>query len=247
MTKAIVRPKDSFRLIKDSDKYDILRRYRLGELTSSIAKDKNLDSNVVKDFVAQEIKGLSTIREINKLSTEKMLPTTPINPTTLMNAKFLADVDDKKEIYAYYYAMTGSNEHALKESKLDMYLPKGLAAKTKRYTLGIRGKYIRDIAGIQKYINDIRDTRVKDLDISKSFIQSELVEQLEQLKELAGDDPKYRTNLLKTIELLGRTMAAFSDTLVVQDANPKTGLEMLMKRAREEVGPVTTYEVDLDG
>jgi hypothetical protein len=243
--KASSTPK-SFSTLTDAQKYKVLNRYKLGETIGDIAKSLKVDLDTTKDFIAKEITGLTTVREINKLTEEaRGLPMTPINPSTLMNTKFLEDVDDKKEVYAYYYAMTGSNEHALKESKLDLYLPRSITVKTKRYTLGVRGKFIRDLPGIQSYINDIRDMRVKDLRLDKPFIQSELVEQLEQLKELAGDDPKYRGHLLKTIELLGRTMAAFSDTLVLEEANPKTGLEILMARAKSEISEdVTTYEVD---
>lgn len=239
--------KDSFRSLDDSQRYDILRRYKLGETAATISADMGLNPDSTKEFIANEIKGLSTIQETNKLiSCAEGLPVTPINPTTLMNDKFLEDVDDKKEVYAYYYAMTGSNTHALKESGLDKYLPRGIAAKTKGYTLGIRGKYLRDLPGMQKYINDIRDMRVRDLDLSKSFIQSELVEQLEQLKELASDDPKYRSYLLKTIELLGKTMAAFSDTLIVEEATPKTGLEILMARAKAEAAGDTTITYEME-
>lgn len=236
-------PVDSFLTLTDADRYDILRRYRQGETLVSIAKDKKLEIASLKIFVASEIKNLTTIQEINKLTLDsKGLKTTAVNPTSLLNEKFLEQVDDAKEAYAFYYAMTGSNEHALRESGLDKWLPLGLAANTKRYTLSVRGKFIRDLPGIQKYINEIRDSRLRDMDLGKPYIQSELVEQIEQLKEVSGDDPKYRGHLLKAIELLGRTMEAFSDTIKIEEADPRTGLEILMARAKAEVGGVETYE-----
>ena len=248
MTKAIVKRRvkgeeDSFTSVDDATRYDILRRYRLGETLVSIANLKNLSLDILKVFVSSEIQGLSTIQEINKLTNEaRGLITTVRNPTALMNEKFLDCVDDGKEVYAFYYAMTGSNEHALEQAGLDKWIPTGAGAKTKRYTLSVRGKFIRDLPGIQEYINEIRDKRLKDMDLGKPYIQSELVEQIEQLKEISGDDPKYRSNLLKAIELLGRTMEAFSDKITIEEADPRSGLEILMARAKEEVNGVTVYE-----
>lgn len=249
MTRAVIKRRvigeeDSFNTVSDADRYDILRRYRLGETLVSIANLKNLSLATIKIFVSTEISGLSTIQEINKLTNEaKGLITTVRNPTALMNDKFLENVDDGKEVYAFYYAMTGSNEHALEQAGLDKWIPTGVGAKTKRYTLSVRGKFIRDLPGIQEYINEIRDKRLRDMDLGRPYIQSELVEQIEQLKEISGDDPKYRSNLLKAIELLGRTMEAFSDTIRIEDADPRTGLEILMAKAKAEVsGGVTTYE-----
>lgn len=240
MTRAITkrRPKDakdSFSTLTDSDRYDLLRRYRLGEMVSVIAKSKGLDEELLKQFFSDELKALNTIQEINKLTLESRgIITTASAPVNLINEKFLENVDDKKDAYAYYYAMTGSNEHALREAGLDLWLPKGIGAKTKRYTLSVRGKFIRDLPGITKYINDTRDTRLNDLNLDKSYVQSELVTQIEELKEIAGDDPRYRTNLLKGIELLGRTLSAFTDNIRIEEVNPKSGLEILMKRAKAE-------------
>lgn len=234
---------DSFSTVDDATRYDILRRYRQGESIVSIANLKNLKLETLKIFIANEIRNLTTIQEVNKLTNEERgLITTVRNPIGLINEKFLENVDDAKEVYAFYYAMTGSNEHSLKEAGLDKWLPTTIDARTKRYSLSVRGKFIRDLPGIQEYINEVRDKRLKDLDLGKPFIQSELVEQIEQLKEISGDDPKYRSNLLKAIELLGRTMEAFSDKITIEEADPRSGLEILMAKAKSEINGVTVYE-----
>jgi hypothetical protein len=62
----------------------------------------------------------------------------------------------------------------------------------------------------------------------------ELVGQIEQLKEVVSYEPRQRTNLLKAIELLGRTIGAFVDRLEVEEVDAKSGLQILMERAKKE-------------
>lgn len=230
--------------LTDADRYDIMRRYRLGEPLADIGKQHDVDPKLLTTFISTEIKGLSTIQESNKLiQSQNNLVNVAINPTNVMNEKFLADIPDRAETYAFYYAMTGSNEHALKESGLDKYVPKGVGAKTLKYTLATRGRYLRSLPSVYKLINEIRDQRIIDSDIGKPMVQSELIEQIEQLKELSADDPKYRGHLLKAIELLGKTIPdTFTDKIQIEDVSTKNGLELLMQKAKQQEAGVLTYE-----
>lgn len=228
--------------LTDADRYDILRRYRLGEAVSNIAEHYKIDPDTLTTFLSEDIKGLSTVQETNKLINKSQgLICMPINPVSSMNQKFLDLVPTQAEVYAFYYGMTGSNEYALKESGLDIGLPKGLTVSTKNHTLSVRGKYLRSIPSVSRDIERIRDQKIKDSDVSKPLVQSELLEQIEQLKILAADDPKYRTNLLRAIELLGKTVPdVFSDKIQIEDVSAKNGLEILMKRVKEK--EEITYE-----
>lgn len=253
-TKTIVRRKNpkslykSFTELTDGDRYSMLREYREGISVTNIADSRNLDIQLVKDFFSLEIKHLNTIQETNKLMiSQDHLNTTPVrNPTKLLNDDFLNKVDDIKDAYAYWYAMTGSNEFALKECGVDGGFASHVKARTKRYTLSVRGKYLRGLPGVMDYINEVRDSKLADMELGKSYVQSELVEQIEQLKEIAADDPRYRTAINKNIELLGRTVGAFTDNIKIEEVNAKNGLDILMKKAKAQANGGEEYVQDTD-
>lgn len=229
----VIRKKVPFKDLTDAQRYDIMRMYRLGTTVIDIADKFSVEEAYIKVFINEEINALNTIKETNSLVSEaRGLSLSAINPTKLLNEKFLQNVDDKKEAYAFYYAMTGSNEHALKEAGLDKWLPAKVAANTKRYVFQVRGKYLRSLPGISEYIIQVREDRLKELKLDKKTIQNELLDQLEQLKE--EGDPRQRSNLLKAIDMLGKTVGAFEERIKVEDVSAKSGLELLMEKARAE-------------
>jgi hypothetical protein len=63
----------------------------------------------------------------------------------------------------------------------------------------------------------------------------ELVNQIEELKELSVNDTKHRVNLLKAIEMLGRTIGSFTDRVEVEETDAKSGLEILMAKVKGEI------------
>jgi hypothetical protein len=233
-------------MCSDADKFDILRRFKLGQSYGEIGKSKDIPEVSIKEFIELELRNLNVVAETQRLinTGSVTLSTIKKSPKGFLNEDFLDKVDDAKEAYAFHYAMTGSNEVALAQSGLDQGFPKAIRKEVLRHALAVRGKYMRELPGIQEYINEIREKKIKDLDITKVYIQSELVEQIDQLKELAGDNARYRGHILKAVELLGRTIDAFTDTLRIEEADPKSGLEILMKKAKEEIAGVTTYEAD---
>ena len=46
--------------------------------------------------------------------------------------------------------------------------------------------------------------------------------------------------------MLGRSIGAFTDRIETQETDAKSGLEILMERAKSEVGEVTVYEQEED-
>lgn len=239
-----------FKTITDAQRYDIIRKYRLGTTVTSIAEEYKLEEQDVKIFVNDEINALNTIKETNSLiNSAQGLVLTSINPTKMLNKSFLSNVDDKKEAYAYYFAMTGSNEEALKQSGLDKWIPLKTLEVSKRYIFTVRGKYLRDIPEVKKYIDAVREERLKELKVDKKTIQSDLIEQIEQMKELAGDDNRMRNPLLKAIELLGKTIGSFQENIRVEEVSAKSGLEILMSRVKGEIeegvsSDSEVYEID---
>jgi hypothetical protein len=238
--QTIRRRKDGSEVVylEDGQKYDILRRYRAGEAALSIANSYNISEEQLRNFISTEIKSLNTIQETNKLIQEQQgLPMrAQRNPSELMNERFLQEVPDRIDAYLYYFAITGSNIHALKHSGLDSFLPAKIPEETKRYALSIRGHYLRSLPGSADLVNQLRDQKLRDANIEKPYVQSELIDQIEQMKELSIDDPKnYRGHMLKAIELLGKTIGAFQENIRVEEVSTKSGLDLLMEKCRSEV------------
>ncbi len=76
--------------------------------------------------------------------------------------------------------------------------------------------------------------------VSKEYVQSELVSQLEELKEVCIDDPRQRSNLLKTVELLGRSIGAFSDKIQVEEVSPNQALDKLIEMSKNSIVSIKT-------
>ncbi len=240
----ILRKKEDkipFKDIDDAQRYDILRKYRLGTQVKQIAGEYNIEEAQLKTFISSELKGLNTIKETNELinSTQGLLTNT-IDPTKMLNKGFLDNVDDKKDAYAYYYAMTGSNEEALRQSGLNKWIPRGTPESSKRYIFSVRGKYLRDLAPVASYISQVRADRIKELKVTKPDIQHMTLEQIEELRELVADDNRLRKPLLDAIKMLGQTIGAFTENIKVEEVSAKSGLELLMEKAKQEAEESTT-------
>ena len=54
-------------------------------------------------------------------------------------------------------------------------------------------------------------------------------------------EPRQRGNLLKSLEMLGRTIGSFTDRVEVEETDAKSGLDILMEKIKDEEG-VATYE-----
>lgn len=231
--------------LTDADKYTILKLYKTGTTPADIAKQyPGKTSKDIRDFIYEELNDLNTMKATMQIVNKP--PSLPANMTETMNEKFFAEVPNRSDAYAFYFGMTGSNEYALEASGLDLGIPKTLSAKTRKYALMVRGKYLRELPSVRKYIEELQERKLKDADIEKPQVQSEILAQIEEMKELAADDPRYRGHLLKAIEMLGKTIGAFQDNVKIEDATTKSGLELLMEKAKSSITIEDGYEV-LDG
>ena len=225
--------------LTDAEKYNILLQYSQGIPIKTIAAEVGRDTHSISSLIDQTISALSSVKETNDLlkvqctaDFQKIQGTTP---TKFLSSEFLHAIPEFAEVYAYYYAQTGDNKFSLQQSQLDKGIPFRMPKQTKDYVLRVRGQYLRDIPQVKRYIKEIQDRRIQEYRIEKPQVQMELVHQVEELKEAAAKEPRQRGNLLKAIELLGRTIGAFTDRVEVEEVNAKSGLQMILEKARKEV------------
>ena len=233
--------------LTDAQKYKILLDYSKGVAVRDIAAEVGRDRRFISNMIQQTLKEMNTIRETNDLivgtSETKMTLQRGINPTKFLTQDFLSLIETKGEMYAYYFGKTSDNVFALKQSGLDQGIAPNLKQQTKQYVYRIRGQFLREIPEIKIIIKEELDKRIKESGIEKPHIQMELLTQIEELKELCVDDPKQRVNLLKAVEMLGRTIGAFTDRIETVETDARSGLEILMEKIKQEnSGDVPIYE-----
>jgi hypothetical protein len=233
--------------LTDSEKYQIISQYSQGIPVETIASSVSRDTTSIRDFIFTTLNSMVSIKETNDLL--KVQCSADIRriqgtaPTRFLTADFLSKLEDTAEIYAYYYSQTGDNKFSLAQAGLDGGLSVRMPKQTRDYILRIRGQYLREIPSVKKYIQEVQDQRIQEYRCEKPQVQMELVSQIEELKEVVADDPKQRGNLLKALELLGRTIGAFTDRVEVEEADAKSGLQIILERARKEAMGPGTYEV----
>ena len=233
MAQVIVRRNQEEDLeLSDSTKYILLKEYSEGLSSKDLAIKYKLPPKPLEKFLSKTANTLIAMSETRRLVTGGAIAVNTKTPVAMMNKEWLEEVPNQVEVYAYYYATTGSNEYALEESSLAGYLPSATSAKAKKFILNARGRYLRAIPEVNEMINLYRDQRVKDADVGSNLVQSELLQQLEELKETVDESPRNRGHILKTIELLGKTEGVFSDTMIIDDISTKTGMDKLMENIK---------------
>lgn len=233
--------------LTDAQKFQILLKYSQGIPTGDIAKSVSRDTKEITHFVVSTLDDMTAIRETKLLMGKPCSAELKVRmgkaPSKFITTAFLDRVEDQAEVYAYFFAQTGDNKFALIQSGLDIGIAQNLNKNTKDYVMRIRGQYLRDLPPIKKFIQQEQDRRIKEYHLEKAQVQMELVNQVEELKELVVIDPRQRTNLLKAVEMLGRTIGAFTDRMEVEETDAKSGLSIILAKAKKEVS-AGTYTIE---
>lgn len=237
--------------LSPGEKYEALTMYKEAVPTQEIADKYQVTKSTMDKFFHKEVNGLVNIREVNVLTSQSKhnFKVTHVPKFARdLNASFLAKIkDDNADMaYAYYYAMTGDNRLSLSSSGLDVDIikPDGKNDSTVLSTIRLRGIYLRTMPHVSKEIDKIREERLKSNPVTKKYIQSNLIEQIEQIQESLELDntSKNRGYLLKSIELLGKTVSAFSERIEVSQVDPSSALDQLIQMSKSDVNSTYTIE-----
>jgi len=148
-------------------------------------------------------------------------------------------LSEREQIYAWVFTQTGSNTEAIKESKLDCGFHRRLNNKVEQSAslencFKIRGHYLRSKKNIKDYIYSLRERKLTDLSVDKSYIQGQLIQVIEQIQEEGA--AKDRTRLLRAIELLGKTIpGTFTETINVNEVRPDEALDRLLEMTKMNI------------
>lgn len=256
-TKVRKKTKTAAEQLTDQDRYNIVLEYMKNEGTAEqIAQKFNTTAKNVDLIITRHWRELTNVREAKTLIASqthrhnhkssayhalKQIGRVPSINTAFL--QLLSDAEDSlltdPELqYCYHYIATGDSELALKESGLDIAILKNAKEdKREKYRLAakIRGHYLRRKPNVAAYITKLKEEQYIPEIIDKQFVQRELLETLHQQKE-AGVPSKDR---LRTIELLGKSVGAFSEVIKVEEVDPSKALDYLDSLAQVDASEST--------
>ena len=159
---------------------------------------------------------------------------------TLISPEEEPTLTEQEQTYAILYSNTGNNEYALTESGLavGLTLKKGLLEGNAVNNFRLRGYFLRSKSNVNRYILELRERKITDLNLNKNYIQMHLVQIIEQLQE--DGEHKDKLKILKALELLGKTIpGTFSETINITEVRPDEALDKLLEMTKVELAKST--------
>lgn len=245
--------------LTEEQRYSIIQDYMTSDMsTSEIAQKYSTTEKNIELIVSRHWKTLTNVRETKMLTSGSYtndhkngsyMALKAINRVPSINEDFLMLLSDPSDLvltdnelqYCFNYVVTGDNLHALSEAGLTVGLMGSKSDKGRnQYQLScrLRGHYIRQKKNVAQRIFELKKEAFLPEIIDKNFVQSELLEQLNQLKECT-DSSTVRSQTLKTIELIGKSVGAFSDVIKVEEVDPGKALDYLESLSNADASLVT--------
>jgi len=230
--------------LSDAEKYELLTMYNVGTSHKELAAHFNVPKNTTLQFIHKQFSAITNAHETNTLMTSEMNHD-PLKRSRNINEEFLRKINEDGAAmeYAYYFAKTGDNRLSLKQTGLDVGIikAKGQHDNSVLSAYRLRGIYLRSLSEVSKEIQKIRDDQLRDNPITKSYVQSLLVDQVQEMRESVVDDARNRSNLLKAIDLLGKSIGAFVERIEVHEVDADAALDTLIEMSKSNIK--STYEV----
>lgn len=249
--------------LSESDRLEIVKAYMESELSNKeIAEQYNTSETNVELIVSRHWKSLTNVREAKALVGDQMNNLNhrggnyhalkAIQKVPSINQDFislLSDPDsevltDQELQYCFNYIATGDNYQSLHEAGLHVGIM-GNAGDKKRHeyqlSCRLRGHYIRQKRNVAKYLQELKEKKYLPEIIDQAFVQREILEHLYQLKS-RNDDGACDAKIERTIEMMGKTVGAFSDVIKVQEVDPSKALDYI-----ESLSAADAHLVETEG
>lgn len=219
-----------------------------GKTVRQIAEETGSTPKAVDVAINSHIKSVNNLRETQLLVANSNTPVNKKNSSKglhnlqsvgTINDQFLSHLSpdptseiltDEESLFCHVYAITGDGYLAIQESGLDIaLLPSG--KKNKDMCMKLRIRYLLSRPNIKKFIQELKaDKWLQEAKkVNKVFIQSELLELLDQLKFNPTAKPN---DILNTLKLLGQTVGAYVETIQVSEIDPKEALSDLIEMVK---------------
>jgi predicted DNA-binding protein YlxM (UPF0122 family) len=230
--------------LSTSDKYSVLRDYIKNTTITEIAKKYNVPHRTIETFISKFYKEFTTSKELHSLlSTYSALPRYKNNfrKPSYISDELIKKIEEEDAdlIYAHSYHLTKDNTQSLKEASLFNLHRIHCSSDVNTNADKLKGQYIRSIPRVKAELQRLREENLKSSPVNSDYIRSSLLEQLEQLNSYEYLGTKERQLLLRTLELLGKSVGAYSDKVIVETVDPNEALDRLIHMTKE-----STYTIE---
>lgn len=249
--------------LSDHDRYLVVQEYMHSDKTTGqLATQFNTSDSNIEMIVQRHWKTLTNVRETKLLIGNQDSPNHHKNSAYIalksigkvpkINQDFLDLLSgpedelltDNELQYCYNFVATGDNRKALESAELNKgLLTAGSDKNRNEYQLAcqLRGHFLRSKKNIAQYITKLKEEQFIPKIVDKQFIQRELLEELHHQKE-AGAPSKEK---LRTIELLGKTVGAFTEVVKVEEVDPSKALDYIDSLAQADAS-ISSDVVELE-
>jgi phage terminase small subunit len=223
--------------------YDYGRGMELEEIREKYHVDKHFLTYLLDDHINK----LLNRREELALKTHdpkvRVRSLQKIKDAQLITEKFLEKLSENDDetltneeaLFCQLYVRTGNAEEAITGSNLDDGLiQKGSGDRDRagyRRAILVRSSYLQEKPNVKEYIDTLRRSLFDTDDIDKRKVQELLIEEIYKMKALG--DPRDKVNIRQTIELLGKTIGAFTEKVEIHEVDPSKSLDALIEMAKE--------------
>lgn len=227
---------------KEKDFYSILDEYLKGATTPDLSLKYHYSEDKIIRMIDEHYRDIVNAKEAHALCIldkdgnspviEKLKAAETITEDflSLLSPHDSPTLTEEEALFAWVYVHKGDSIEAVEEAQLAVGL---FADRPVTYRRGIltRSLYLQNKNNIAQYIKELREKKYYTEDVTKQYIQEQLLEQIAQMK-LKGDR-KDAVNLRQTIELLGKTIGAFTEKIEVHEIDPSRSLDLLISMAKD--------------
>ena len=235
--------------LSPADKYDILREYIKNTTLTEVANKYSVPMRTIETFISKFYKEFTTSKELHSLlSNHSALPKFKGNfkKPSYISEELMKKIEEEDAdlIYAHSYHLTKDNIQSLKEAGLFNLHRIHCSSEVNSNADKLKGQYLRSIPRVQEELKRLREQSLANSNVNSDYIRSSLLEQLEQLNNYEYLGTKERQLLLRTLELLGKSVGAYSDKVIVETVDPNTALDKLinMTTAKDTLSPTYVME-----
>jgi hypothetical protein len=227
---------------KEENFYEILDLYLKGATIKELSNQFHYDEDKVRSMIDDHHEQLANSRAAHSLIITSKEGYNPVleklKAIEVINDEFLSKLSpedsptlsEEEALFCWIYVHKGDSQEAIEMATLDTGLFKEQIVTYKRGIFS-RSLYLQNKNNVAQYITQLREQRYYTEDISKQYIQQLLLEQIDQVK--SKGDRKDAVHLRQLIELLGKTIGAFTEKIEVMEYNPSRSLDLLIEMAQE--------------
>ena len=227
-----------------SKRWKIIEDYLQCKLSNNdIAEKYQVSVKTVETTVQETYKKFQNVRETKTLLATQKRPDVFLQlksdhiDSSRINQSFLDALSepdsyvltDSEMIFCELFVNNGDELQAVEEAGLHVGLNKRDPA-TYKEAVRLRAFYLRRKPNVAQYLNEIRKKLVVTMENGKTHLQAELLALVEKLRN--SSDSRSTASLLKSIELLGKSIGAFDEKITVDNISSDEALDRLMHRMK---------------